>query len=451
MKEYPKRQLTLNIVSPYSMALFSYLIFLISWLFPPETYSAYIQEPDFLYLNWPSFFYYSLCVLSFMLGVRLIRSFVRGPRDISLPTASVSAPLLYLCVPLVLCTLYCIGFVVQLGAHIDYVSLLGSQQGQSIKSANGSGMMNEGSWNASLIVTSAVLLWAAYRFFQLKMKPGNRIVFYLVFSMTFFAALLVCIATVARGDLMPILSGLVIIYTFAKTRSANARIGRILLTVFGSGFGIIGAFSALAFLRGANGGKALVTSFLGYTIVSYNRMAAMVTGVMHYANEGHFIYVFPLMVNNNRLNSIIPLRDYFGWPDAIQQFKTEFISVVAAGLNSSYNWSGLFGYLYSDLGWWTPVYTLCLGIMAGIFWSRFCAGKTDGILWYLAIAFSILFWFSLNWLFREQVTRYFGAIIVLMIYDKLLLRPAKATRPQAVVQPYSIDPFAPRFRRGELS
>jgi hypothetical protein len=97
------------------------------------------------------------------------------------------------------------------------------------------------------------------------------------------------------------------------------------------------------------------------------------------------------------------------------------------------------------------VYTLCLGIMAGIFWSRFCAGKTDGILWYLATAYSILFWFSLNWLFREQVTRYVGAMIFLMIWDKLLLKPARVVRAQTVRPPFSVDPFVPRYRRGELS
>jgi hypothetical protein len=451
MKEYLKRQLTLNIVSPYAIALFSYLIFLFSWVFPPETYSSYMSERDLLYLNWPTFFYYSLCVLAFVAGIRLIRIFARGPRDTSVPTASVNAPLLYLALPLILSAFYCLGFVVTLGGHIDFVSLRASQQGEAIKAANGSSMMNEGAWNASLIVTSAVLLWAAYRFFQLKMKRGNRIIFYLVFAMTLSAAFLVCVATVARGDLIPIMTGLIIIYTFVKTRSEGARIGRILLTLVGAGAGIVGAFSALAFLRGSAGGKALVASFLGYTIVSYNRMAAVVTGVMHYANEGHFIYVFPLIVNNNRLNSIIPLRDYFGWPDAVQQWKTEFMSVISAGLNSSYNWSGLFGYLYSDLGWWSALYMFFFGIMAGIFWSRFCAGKTDGILWYLAIAYSILMWFSLNWLFREQVTRYLGAMVVLMIWDKLLLKRARVARTQTVRAHYSADPFVPRYRRGELS
>jgi hypothetical protein len=143
---------------------------------------------------------------------------------------------------------------------------------------------------------------------------------------------------------------------------------------------------------------------------------------MHYAYQGRAVYLFPLLVRNDRINDLIPMRDWFGWPDLLVQMESEFSAVLAAGLNGKYNWAGYFGYIYSDLGWWTPVYLLFLGVSTGFFWRRFCAGKTDGIIMYIWIAFSILFWVGGNWIFQEKIVRMGVAAILLAVYDRFSFR-----------------------------
>ena len=94
-----------NLASPYSLALFSYLFFLFSWLFPGSIYSDYLNEPDLLFLNYRTLAFFSCCVFAFIAGVWA--SSRRGIMQLSgLPQREARRPLTYLVVPLLISTFF---------------------------------------------------------------------------------------------------------------------------------------------------------------------------------------------------------------------------------------------------------------------------------------------------------------------------------------------------------
>jgi hypothetical protein len=211
------------------------------------------------------------------------------------------------------------------------------------------------------------------------------------------------------------------------------KFARLALNCVGFVFLIFASFIGLQLARGASQLDTLLGSALGYTVVSYNRMAAMLLGALHYAYVGKGAYLVAFLLQNDRLGGI---REQMGLPTAYGLWLTEFPSLNAAGMNAYYNWASVFGYLFSDLGWWTPVYMFAAGLLAGHLWSRFRAGATVGIVLYPWMAFWILFWFGWNLLLDARGIVLIEIGILLVVYDKLFLRRARES-PQSRVTPNS--------------
>jgi len=185
---------------------------------------------------------------------------------------------------------------------------------------------------------------------------------------------------------------------------------------------VITVFLALAFMRGTSTAKSLEASLMGYSIASYNRLAALLSGQMTYTYHGTGVYLAPYLLDRHKLNSVLPVAEIMGWPTSGDIWTSEFRSVAAAGLNPMYIWSGEFGYLYSDLGWGALVYLFLVGIMVGYAWACFKAGRTIALLVYPFTAFWILFWVSSTSLFDHPLVELLEVGIVLMSWDKLWIR-----------------------------
>jgi hypothetical protein len=426
-----KQSMTRHIVSPLGLATVSYGILLVAWSFPPDVYADYVGETDRMYLNWQLLSFYTCCVTSFFVGYYIYRCFSGQRQTVQAIKLRGEFACLSLCVPVVLSSAACVIFLIKLGGRIDFVAMLAAHQGQSIKTAGMAGELVSGGWGSTVVVLTAVLWWAMYRFSQVTLTRLDRLVFYGLFGIGVFVDLLVCAATVDRTSLMPVAGGLFIIHLFRKTSGTHTRLASVLPIVC-SVFATLGAlFLGVSLLRGASAFKLLVASLLGYSIVSYNRLASLLAGTMSYTYGGRGAYLFPLAVRNDRLNSIIPFRSHFGWPSGDAQFLSEFVSVSAAGLNPTYIWSGTFGYIYSDIGWWCLLYLTLLGILAGYLWFEFRSGSAVGVIAYLWLAFSILFWMGGNYVFHERVVRFVTAGIVLSLYDKVVFTH-RAPAPPAI-------------------
>jgi hypothetical protein len=435
---YLKRLTIRNIVSPYGLAMISYCIFLFAWLFPPGLYTEYIHEPDLMFMDPKLLLFYSTCVAAFLYGVRVSRllgsTLPRGGERL----VSARSPLLYLLAPLVVTILYCSLCLMVLGGQINFVVLLAAQQGDAIKAAGQAGEMKKGmTWGPSIPALTGVLWWSLFRMRQLSLKGAVKTIFYLVFFTGVGIGLLTCIATVDRTNLMPIILGLSVVYLHNKTRARNASVVTIVTTGVLAGVGAAGTFLLLSFLRGALAVRVLINSLLGYTIVSYNRTAALLSGAMHYAWEGRGVYLSQYLLVDRSIDAIFHLGRRFGWPDFIGLFLGAFSSTMAAGLNPEYVWSGAFGLVFSDIGWWTVLYLCLVGTLAGCLWSKFNAGKTSGLILYPWLGFSVLIWFGPNILFAPNFILLCEFTVILSVYDRLFLRQAQSADGASANRPFA--------------
>jgi hypothetical protein len=419
---YFKRLAIRSIASPYGLAMLSYCLFLFAWLFPPGLYTEYVREPDLMFLNPITLAFYSVCVAAFSLGVHFSR-FFRSPAGKSTAThVSAGHPALYLVGPLFLAACFCSMYLILLGGKLNFVALLASQHGDAIKTANEMGKESQGRWDESLPLLTAVLWWSLFRARQLRLRGTTKKLFYLIFFPSMGVGILTCVATVDRTSLMPIIIGCLVISLFYKSRGVNVRLGNLVVTGLASMTAVLGLFLIFSFLRGALAIHVLMTSLLGYTIVSYNRLTGLLIGVMHYAYEGRGVYLSRYVLEDVKLNSVFHLIDRFGWPNGFTLWQSEFLSTSASGLNSTFIWSGAFGYVYSDIGWWTPLFVCFVGVLAGYLWARFTAGKTVGVVLYPCVGFWILTWFATNSIFGVNFIRYIEFAVALTFYDWVFLR-----------------------------
>jgi hypothetical protein len=424
---YLKRLSIHHLVSPFGLAVLSYLVFLFAWLFPPGLYTDYMHEPDLMYLDPEILLFYTTCVAAFLFGARFSRFLGASAARGAEPQISARSPLFYLLTPLVTAMSLCTIALVLVGQKINFVALLATQQGDAIKLAREVGQLQAGRWERAIPALTGVLWWSYFRASQLKIDGTEKTIFRLVFLLGLGIGIATCMSTVDRPTLMPIILGTLVVYLFRKTRLSSVRVLKLALTGVLSMAGIVGAFLFVSFLRGAVIFRVLITGLLGYSIVSYNRMAALLAGTMHYAYQGRGVYLSRYLQQDQVINDFFHLADRFGWPDALGLWQTEFSSTMAAGLNPAYIWAGTFGYIYSDLGWWAPLYLGAIGIIAGFLWSQYNTCNTFGIVLYPWMGFSVLAWFGPNFVFSNDLVRLLEFAMVLYVYDRKFLRQESRT------------------------
>jgi hypothetical protein len=413
-----RRSVLSLIPSPYGCAAFSCGVFLVAWLFPPQIYTRYLLETDLIYHNGTALGFVALCVTVYLAGVRVVDVVsVRSRPSSTRRRVRSNVGLLYLAAPLCVAGSLCGVYLLLITRDTNFVALLLAQRGDVIKQAI-TGGSSSGYWGSTLFLLTGVLWWAAYRSREIKLEGKPKKIFSAIYLAYFAIDLLTCLATFDRTNLMPLLAGSLIIVLFFRTRERRASVFAIGLAIAASGIAIAGAFVTLQFARSAAQLDDITRKVLGYTIASYNRLAALLLGAMHYEYPGRGAYLVAFVTQNGRLHL---LREQMGLPDFYQVWLSEFASVQASGLNPAYNWASIFGYLYSDLRWWAPLYFLAAGLVSGFLWSRFRAGATVGIVLYPMIAFWILFWFGWNLLLDARTIALLETTIMLIAYDGLSL------------------------------
>ena len=166
--------------------------------------------------------------------------------------------------------------------------------------------------------------------------------------------------------------------------------------------------------------QTFFANVIGYTLASYNRMAAVVHGRIRYEYGGQGTYLINFLGFNNMLNRIIPIAKTLRWPDYYDWWQSEFTTVADAGLNGSYIWSGTFGYIFGDLGWLSPLWLFAQGVLFGYLWTAMRRGTLAGLLLYPWAAASILFWFTTNSFVENDLTVFLLEALMVACYEGLL-------------------------------
>ena len=417
-----KRHLVQNIGSPYMMALLSYTVFLLAWMFPGPVYTAFLHEPDLLCFDPLTFAYFTACLIAFLLGVYSADYFRGKPQPAAEVSIAVRDPLFYLLMPLTTATIFCGLFVKEASAHINFVALLQSQQAQVIKAAQVSGQAYTGKLLYSIPLLTGTVWWALYRSGEVRLEGIDRWVFRAVFTCAIVVGIVAFCSGADRGNQLIFIVGAIVVSLYRRFLGKGMSFGRLLITGAMSAGVVLTVFLALAYMRGISTVNSLTASFMGYSIASYNRQAALLGGQMTYTYHGTGVYLAPYLLDRAKLNSILPIAQFMGWPTFIDVWHSEFRSVAAAGLNPTYIWSGEFGYLYSDLGWGALVYLFLVGIMVGYAWSRFKAGGSIALMVYPFTTSWILLWVSSMSLFDHPLVELLEVGIVLMLWDNLWIR-----------------------------
>ena len=333
-----------------------------------------------------------------------------------------ATPLAFLFVPLGTSTLLCSASILMLGSKLsNLLGLLAGQQGQLIKLAGSTGQLSQGSWRYVVYAHMGIIWWSYWRKSQLRLNAYSMRIFNVAFIVALGIGLLTSIIQVDRTSLIPMMAGVLILFIYEKA-SNNGSVSKVIMYGLLSAGLILAAFLTLSFLRGASGPELLITSLMGYTVTSYNRLAAVLHGLLRYPFAGHGIYISTFLSFNNSLNAVFPFHRIVNAPAYDQVFLSEFRAIWMAGLRSSFNWTGAFGYLFADMGWWTPVYLIPVGMIVGLTWSLFKRDLLGGIILYPWCAFSIVFWVGTNILFDNRMAVLTVVLGVLTVYERLFLR-----------------------------
>ena len=404
-----------QLVSPYAVALFSYLIFIVSCSIPPTIYTGFMHEPDLMFMDIPTIVFYTLCVVAFLLGVWIWGYlFPSGPlMETRLQTKN--SPILFVAIPLF------IGIAGSLVSSYllvrnspNLLTLLLAQQGQELKEAS---LVDD---QSSVMAYTAPILngmiwWAYFRSSQMSLTTWEKWTIRIGLFIGVLTSLLAATLKLSRSNLMVIICGLIVL--FVQRRAARNKLSS------GSALRLILfmplLFSSFAILRGSEGIDIVLNQFAGYSVASYNRLAAVINGHLVYPYSGTGKTLFSAITTSKTIAKVLPFRDAMRLPDNIELFGGDFSAVSRAGLDPSLVWAGAFGYIYSDIGWYTPLFLLGYGLFYGYLWQGLRRNKLRGILLYPWAAFCILFWVGGNYLTDSSIIYLALCAIALWVYERL--------------------------------
>jgi hypothetical protein len=378
-----------------------------------------MHEPDLMFLDPTTILFYTLCVASFILGVWFIgwlfpTTFVERTFITRIP------PLLFLLAPLVVGIVTMTIVNVYLIQHFPAILLnLLNQQGSDTKDA----LIYDNDTSGRIVFVPIMLMgitwWAFWRGGNALLSGWRKL---LVRCVVFFALLSVIIYSILivfRAITIVAVCGLAILYLLRKTTRPNAsagsvfRIGGVIIVI------IPLLFASFSFLRGTNNWDDQISSLVGYSAASYNRLAAVVNGGLRYPFAGRGLYLSSVITHTR----LLPLSGIVNPPDGLDMWGSEFTAVSLAGLNGGIIWSGAFGYIFSDIGWFSLPFIFGYGLLYAFVWRELKRGRIIGVLLYPCFGACILLWLGPNYLLDQPTEILLLTTFILAGYERILLNP----------------------------
>lgn len=407
-----------NIVSPYGTALFSLGVFIVAWIFPPSIYSRVMREPDLLFLEPKTLFFYLLCVIGFGVGFWII-----CPREIplNLPRVRVRIPsVVFLSLPLVIGILLVARGVLQaFHDNPNLLLLLAAQQAADLKGANAAAKLDQ-LINAGYGLV-ALTWWGLWRYWQFKLRGWKANFVRVLLVVTVLTVVVASIFTISRNLIMETVAGVTILYVLHREAEGRLSWRFVRNTGIVLAAGVVALFGLFSFLRGTTSLDSQLFLLIGYSTASYNRLAGLILGKLHYPFAGRGVYLSTFVSFNEQLHKLIPLDQMFRWPGFFDEWTSEFGAVERAGLNGSMVFLGAFGFLFCDLGWMSPLWTLGYGLLYGVLWRAMRRASIAGVLIYPFAGFCALFWFGTNLLLDSSFVPFVKYTIVLFVFERLFL------------------------------
>jgi hypothetical protein len=410
-----------NIFSPYGLALISYLVFLLGCAIPPSVYSHYVPEPDLMFLDPATILFFSLCVFSFCAGVWLW-GWIWPSRPICQWQVNTRiSPTTFVLLPIISGTaLANLSSFLLLKKNPALLLALITLSGSEVKGTNG--VDTAGTLTMSTMLLCGIIWWGAWRYSECDLRGWRKVIVGLALWIAVVSLIVSTTLILSRSQLMMFLAGGAIVYGLRRVvrRKMTWRFVAIACGIFGST--IVAIFFLFSFLRGTTGWDAQISLLSGYTIASYNRLAALLNGSLRYPYAGHGVYLSSFVAFNHSFNRIFPIAKWMHWPSGLEVWNSEAAGVTQAGLLGNLIWSGTFGYLYSDLGWFTPLFIFGYGLLYGVVWRWMRRDRVLGVVLYPCFSFCILFWIGVNYLLSSDCAVLLTIALVLAGYEGLLVK-----------------------------
>jgi hypothetical protein len=408
------------LLSPYGLASLSFAFFVLVWLIPPSLYTTYLQEHDFLFLDPASMLLYALCAGSFMVGVAVVDAFFPSAFAVVAPIRTRIPATVFLLLPIAggaAFTLLSIGLLLQ--SNPTLVGLILLQQGSQIKDT----LDVRQPLGLSSMWLLGICWWAMWRYHQLDIEHRwLRWVVWLSIAVGIGLVMMSASLKLARGEVMPVVAGCALLYLVQRAASRRWTARSAVCTIAIIGLGVITLFGLAASVRGSEDLASFMNAFLGYTVSSYNRLAAIVGGRLHYPYTGTGLYVSSFVSFNTTLNSLVPIADFMHWPSYMEMWESQFAATSQAGLDGTRIWSGAFGYIFADCGWFAPLLVFAYGLIYGWVWRALKLGRISGVILYPWCGFCVLFWFGTNALLDTKIVVFLLLTILLSAYERLLVK-----------------------------
>jgi hypothetical protein len=267
------------------------------------------------------------------------------------------------------------------------------------------------------LILIGITWWVFWRYPDLQLQGRDRRLIKFALFIALVSVLISCTLTLGRNVLMLAVCGQAVLYASRQAANGQLSLKSISRTGLSVATAILLLFFTFSFLRGSNSWDDQVTTLIGYTAASYNRLAAVVNGNLHYPFAGRGMYLSSVVAHSHFL-----LSGYLNSPDPLDVWASEFGAVSRAGLDGSLIWSGAFGYIFSDLGWFSLPFIFGYGMLYGIVWNALKKGKVLGIVLYPCFAFCALFWVGSNYLLDQPSEILLIVAMVLSGYELLFMR-----------------------------
>jgi hypothetical protein len=382
------------ILRPYGATLFPVLLLFISFIFPPSLYEHYVNEPNYMFLNFKMLAFGLLCVFFYYIGVsisnyRPLFNFRLIKKNTKLSIFSYLGIILVTVILLELLSVFLVFVYFYKAVYLNLLEIVISGKGQLIKDYLGTKVKIPFGLGALPSFIIGIKFWLLYKWYASQTELNHlskgkyfKLKTLILLSITLF--IISNIILVNRPLLMIFLLGWFLIYSYFNKGSMFGRIVKLSII-------IVLMFIIVQILRSTGVDsyegfdKLVLGRLLGYTIADFNRFALIIEGKLNYVEAGvpRIFYILPVFK--------IPLTDVV-FLDILEYSHLSLSAVGNAGLNSSYNMATLFAGIYQSIGIATPLYFTVLGFIGNRLYISFKKGKTFGIIFYPLFYASVALW-----------------------------------------------------------